>query len=297
MEITVTLNNGVAMPALGLGVFLAPPEETGEAVRVALETGYRLIDTAAAYFNERAVGQGIRDSGVDRGEIFVTTKLWVTQYGSESAMTGFEASLERLGLEYLDLYLLHWPLPSDFEATVAAYRTAERLLAEQRVRAVGVCNFMPHHLERLRAATEVPPAVNQIELNPFFQQRSAQRANAMSATLTQSWAPIGGSYLRHPEVAPAGTPTPLEHPLIRELAAKYGKTPAQVVIRWHLEHGFSVIPKSVHAERIVENFDVFDFSLAAAEVAAIDALETGRRGGGDPDHFTAESYPIDVEAQ
>lgn len=294
---TITLGHGVEMPALGLGVFLAPPEQTTPAVTTALQHGYRLVDTAAAYLNERAVGEGIRNSGVPRGELFITTKLWPGQYGHDEAMRGFDASLARLGLDYLDLYLLHWPVPTEFATTVQAYTAIEKLRSDGRVRAIGVCNFLPHHLQRLHDATGLTPALNQIELNPFYTQPDTCAANAQRGIVTQAWAPIGGTYARNPAAVTNGADAPLAHPLIVGIADKYGKTPAQVVIRWHLDRGRSAIPKSVRAERIVENFDVFDFALSADEIVQIDALDTGVRAGGDPETFTAESYPVDIDAQ
>lgn len=266
----ITLNNGIKMPALGLGVFLAPPEQTADAVATAIARGYRLIDTAAAYNNERQVGEGVRRSGIARSEMFVTTKLWVADYGHESARRAFEASLRRLGLDYIDLYLLHWPVPTDFDATVASYQVAEKLLAEGRIRAIGVANFQPHHLEKLIGRTDVVPAVNQVELNPYFTEQAVREANERYDIVTQSWSPIG------------------------ELASRYGKTPAQIILRWHLDHGFSAIPKSVTPSRIAENFDVFDFTLAPEEIGAIDALDTGKRAGSDPETFDRNSYPVTI---
>jgi diketogulonate reductase-like aldo/keto reductase len=294
---TIRLNNGVDMPQLGLGVFLSKPEETAQAVEVALQSGYRLVDTAAAYLNERAVGAGIRESGVPRSEVFVTTKLWVAQYGYDDALRAFDASLDRLGLDYLDLYLLHWPLPTEFERAVAAYKAAEYLLQPGRVRAIGVCNFLPHHLADLRGRTDVVPSVNQIELNPFFTQAELRQANTALGVVTESWAPIGGTYLRKPQSAPPSATSPLSHPAVIALAEKYRKTPAQVVLRWHIEHGLVAIPKSVKADRIKANLAVFDFSLTGEEMAQIDALDTGNRSGGDPETFTSSSYAVDVENQ
>lgn len=295
----LVLNNGVKMPALGLGVFLTPADQTAGAVSTAIQSGYRLIDTAAAYLNERAVGEGIRNSGVPREEIFITTKLWPGQYGYDEALRGFNGSLSRLGVDYVDLYLLHWPVPTDFGATVQAYKAIEKLRADGLIRAIGVCNFLPRHLQNLQDETGLVPALNQIELNPFYTQPATRTANAERGIVTQAWAPIGGTYtyMRNPNAVTHGADTPLKHPLVAELGEKYGKTPAQVVIRWHLDHGFSAIPKSVHKERIVENFDVFDFALTAEEIARIDALDTGVRAGGDPETFTANSYPTDVDAQ
>jgi diketogulonate reductase-like aldo/keto reductase len=290
----ITLNNAVEMPAFGLGVYQSTPEQTTGAVEAALANGYRLIDTAAAYFNERQVGEGLRRSGVARGEVFVTTKLWISDYGYESALRAFEASLRRLGLDYVDLYLLHWPTPSDFEATVASYRAAESLLADGRVRAIGVCNFSPKHLDDLMARTEVVPAVNQVELHPFFTQRELREAHARLRIVTQSWSPLGGVNV-YAASDPSAVRNPLEHPVIVELAKKYGKTPAQVVLRWHIEHGLSTIPKSVRPERIAENIRIFDFALTADEVAAIDALDTGARGGPDPEVVDTKLFPIKTE--
>jgi diketogulonate reductase-like aldo/keto reductase len=290
----ITLNNGVRMPAFGLGVYQSTPEQTTGAVEAALANGYRLIDTAAAYFNEPQVGEGLRRSGVARGEVFVTTKLWISDYGYESALRAFEASLRRLGLDYVDLYLLHWPTPSDFEATVASYRAAMKLLADGRVRAIGVSNFSPQHLDDLIARTEVVPAVNQVELHPFFNQRELRAAHARLGVVTQSWSPLGGVNV-YAAADPQAVKNPLEHPVIVGLAAKYGKTPAQVVLRWHIEHGLSAIPKSVRPERIAENIRIFDFALTADEVKAIDALDTGARGGPDPEIVDTKLFPIKTE--
>ena len=293
----LVLNNGVRMPALGLGVFLAPADQAAGAVSTAIQNGYRLIDTASAYLNERAVGEGVRNSGVPRDDLFITTKLWPGQYGYDEAMRGFDGSLSRLGLDYINLYLLHWPVPTNFAATVQAYKAIDKLRADGRIRAIGVCNFLPQHLQKLHEETGLVPALNQIELNPFYTQPETRAAHAERGIVTQAWAPIGGTYLRNKNAVTNGADTPLTHPLITGLADTYGKTPAQVIIRWHLDHGFSAIPKSVHTERIVENFDVFDFALTAEEIARIDALDTGVRAGGNPETFTADSYPTDVDAQ
>ena len=293
----LVLNNGVRMPALGLGVFLAPADQAAGAVSTAIQNGYRLIDTASAYLNERAVGEGVRNSGVPRDDLFITTKLWPGQYGYDEAMRGFDGSLSRLGLGYINLYLLHWPVPTNFAATVQAYKAIDKLRADGRIRAIGVCNFLPQHLQKLHEETGLVPALNQIELNPFYTQPETRAAHAERGIVTQAWAPIGGTYLRNKNAVTNGADTPLTHSLITGLADTYGKTPAQVIIRWHLDHGFSAIPKSVHTERIVENFDVFDFALTAEEIARIDALDTGVRAGGNPETFTADSYPTDVDAQ
>lgn len=285
----ITLNNGVRIPALGLGVYQSAPEETTDAVLTALHDGYRLIDTAAAYFNEREVGEAIARSDVDRSEIFVTTKVWISDYGYDSALRAFDVSLRKLGIEQLDLWLLHQPLPSDFERTIAAYKAAEKLLAEGRVRAIGVSNQTPKQLDELISRTDIVPAVNQIQVHPYYTQGEWRAANESHGILTQSWSPIGGSYVYR-----GADTNPLEDPVITALADKYAKTPAQVVLRWHLDHGFCAIPKSVRAHRIAENFDVFDFALTPDEVAAIDALDTGVRGGPDPDSLNLENagFPI-----
>jgi diketogulonate reductase-like aldo/keto reductase len=290
----ITLNNHVEMPAFGLGVYQSTPEQTTGAVEAALANGYRLIDTAAAYFNERQVGEGLRRSGVARSEIFVTTKLWISDYGYDSALRTFQASLRRLGLDYVDLYLLHWPTPSNFEATIESYRAAEKLFADGQARAIGVSNFSPKHLEDLIARTEVVPAVNQVELHPFFTQRELRAAHARLGVITQAWSPLGGVNV-YAAADPQAVKNPLEHPVIVGLAAKYGKTPAQVVLRWHIEHGRSAIPKSVRPERIAENIRIFDFTLTADEVAAIDALDTGARGGPDPEIVDTKLFPIKTE--
>jgi diketogulonate reductase-like aldo/keto reductase len=289
----LTLNNAVTLPALGLGVFQSPPAETTAAVETALGDGYRLIDTAAAYDNEREVGEGIRRSGVDRDEIFVTTKLWFSDYGYDAAHVGFEASLRRLGLDHVDLYLLHQPVPAHFEDTIGAYKAAETFLADGRARAIGVSNFSGEHLRRLLEGAEVVPAVNQVELHPYFTQPALREAHAELGIVTQAWSPLGGVLVYVPGADESRGP--LTDPVITDLAATYGKTPAQVILRWHIEHGFCAIPKSVKPHRIAENFDVFDFALEAEEVTAIDALDKGVRGGPNPETLGPETYPKVVD--
>jgi diketogulonate reductase-like aldo/keto reductase len=290
----VTLNNGTKMPAIGLGVLgRDTPDLVAPAVEQAIATGYRLIDTAASYRNEKQVGEGIERSGIDRSEVFVTTKLWLTQYGYEEALRGFDASLRRLRLDYVDLYLLHWPLPSNFEATIQSYRAAEKLLKDGRARAIGVSNFSPGHLRKLLEHAETMPAVNQIELHPFFNQRVAREAHARLGIRTQAWSPLGGSVRLFGH--PSNSGEPLVNSAITALAKKHSKTPAQIILRWHIEHNICVIPKSFRAARIVENFDVFDFTLSAKEVAEIDALDTGIRSGPDPEVVHATTFPISVE--
>lgn len=279
---TITLNNGVRMPALGLGVYQSTPQETAGAVEAALREGYRLIDTAAVYGNEKEVGEGLTRSGLDRGEVFVTTKLWLDDYGYDAALRGFDTSLANLGLDHVDLYLLHWPAPASFDETVASYRAAERLLADGRARAIGVCNHTAEHLRQLVERTGVVPAVNQVELHPYFTQREVREAGAGLGVVTQSWSPLGGVNL-YWEGGRSAAKNPLDHPAVHAAAARHGRTPAQVVLRWHLDSGLAAIPKSVRPHRIAENIDVFGFTLTAEEVAAIDAIDTGVRGGPDPD--------------
>ncbi len=289
-----TLNNGVQMPALGLGVYQSSPEETVSAVATALATGYRLIDTAAAYGNEAQVGQAVRASGVDRSDVFVTTKAWISDYGYDGTLHAFDRSQRLLDLDNLDLYLLHWPMPTDFEATLGAWRAAEKLLADGRVRAIGVSNFSPKHLEGLIARSEVVPAVNQVELHPFFVQEAVQAADKKLGIVTQAWSPIGGVN-RYMQGDSQQLLDPLAHPTVIALASKYRKTPAQIVLRWHLELGISAIPKSVKSRRIVENADVFDFSLEGEEVRAISALDTGVRGGPDPELVNTDLFSFKIE--
>lgn len=283
----LTLNNGVRMPVLGLGVFQSPPDETVPAVETALRDGYRLIDTAAAYANEEEVGEGIRRSDVDREDVFVTTKLWLTDYGYDSTLRAFDTSLANLGIDYLDLYLLHQPINARFEVELDSYRAAEKLLADGRVRAIGVSNHTPRHLTDLMEHTDIVPAVNQVELHPHFIQRDLRAFHAEHGIATQCWSPIGGIARYRPG---DGTTDPLREPVVTGLADRYGKTPAQAILRWHIEHGLCAIPKSVKAHRIAENFDVFDFRLTPDEVAAIDALDTGVRGGPDPDTVQLDSF-------
>jgi diketogulonate reductase-like aldo/keto reductase len=286
----LTLNNGVEMPALGLGVFQTPPEETRDAVRAALGAGYRHIDTAAAYGNERQVGEAIHISGLDRSEVFLETKIWISDYGYDETLRGFEKSARKLGVEEIDLLILHQPLPSAFERTLEAYRALETLLADGKVRAIGVSNFMVEHLTTLLQRSTVAPAVNQIECHPYFQQREVQGLNAEHGILTQAWSPIGGiTFYRD-----GSDGSTLDDPVIADIARTQAKTPAQVMLRWGLQHGRSVIPKSTKPGRIAENLNVFDFELAAEEIAAIDGLDTGRRGGPEPDAITLDAFGREI---
>ncbi|WP_316862015.1 aldo/keto reductase [uncultured Cohaesibacter sp.] len=291
---TITLNNGVTMPAVGLGVYRSSPEDTGGAVKAALDAGYRMIDTAAAYRNETEVGEAIRESDVARDDIFIQTKLWISDYSYDSAMHGFERSMKKLGFDQLDLYLLHQPSPAEFDRTVGAYKAAEKLMADGRIRAIGVSNFSPAHIERLMEETDIVPAVNQVELHPFFTQKALIDFHKKHNILTQAWSPIGGvqRYWRE-DAKPEDDP--LTHPAIAALAKKYGKSPAQIILRWHLVLGISIIPKSVNPIRILENFDIFDFALTAEDIASIDALDTGKRGGPDPEHSDRKAFPFVIE--
>ncbi|WP_330336899.1 aldo/keto reductase [Streptomyces sp. NBC_00557] len=268
----IILNNGIEMPQLGYGVWQVPDDEAERTVALALEAGYRSIDTAAVYGNEEGTGRAIAASGLPREEIFVTTKLWNADHGYDAALRAFDASLARLGLDYIDLYLIHWPLPAR-DAYVDTYKALEKLLSDGRVRAIGVSNFLNEHLERLIAETSVIPAVDQIELHPHLQQHAAREFHAEQGIATEAWSPLGqGKGL-------------LEVPAIVAIAQKHGRTPAQVVLRWHIQLGNIVIPKSVTPSRIKENIEVFDFSLDDEDLAAISALNEDRRLGPDPATF------------
>lgn len=274
-----TLNNGVEIPVIGLGVFQTPPAETVDAVLAALETGYRHIDTAAAYGNEREVGDAVRRYGLARDDIFIETKVWVSDYGYDAALHAFDKSAAKLGIDVIDLLILHQPRVEDFELTIAAYRALEKLLADGRVRSIGISNFTPALLERFLPEVEVVPAVNQIELHPYFTQVANVEADDDAGILTQCWSPIGG--ITHYSGSEAtGT---LTDEILRGIGERHGKTPAQVMLRWHVQEGRQVIPKSTRAARIAENFDIFDFALSDHDLAAIGALDKGVRGGPDPD--------------
>ena len=269
---SLTLNTGAEIPQLGFGVFKVSPQETVDAVGAALAAGYRSIDTAALYGNEREVGEAIAASGIPREELFVTTKLWNDKQAREDALRAFDESIGLLGLDYVDLYLIHWPAP-EADRYVEAWRTLEELQADGRARAIGVSNFQPAHLQRLLDETDTVPALNQIELHPLLQQEELRRFHAEHGILTEAWGPLarGGELL--------------EHPTIASLAERYDKTPAQVVLRWHMDVGNVAIPKSVTPARIAENLDVFDFSLATDDLAAIERLDANGRTGPDPDQF------------
>jgi diketogulonate reductase-like aldo/keto reductase len=282
----LTLNNDIEIPALGLGVFQTPPDETRAAVEAALTTGYRHIDTAAAYGNEREVGEAIHGSGLAREQVFIETKIWISDYGYDQTLHGFEKSAAKLGVDQIDLLILHQALPSDLDKTLEAYRALETLLEDGKVRAIGVSNFMVDHLTSLLEKSGVVPAVNQIEFHPYFQQREVQAFGAEHGILTQAWSPIGGiTFYRD-----GSHGSTLEDPVIGQIAEAHSKSPAQVMLRWHLQEGRSVIPKSTKPHRIAENFDVSDFNLTDEEVAAIDALDTDQRGGPEPSDITLEGF-------
>ena len=287
---TITLNNGVTMPALGYGVFQTPPDETQAAVSTALETGYRHIDTAAAYGNEVGVGEAIRRSGLPRDELFVETKVWISDYGYDATLHAFDKSAGKLGLEQLDLFILHQALPDEFHLTLDAYRALEKLQADGLVRAIGVSNFMPDHLDRLLQESAVVPAVNQIEVHPYFRQPEVLAADATHGILSQAWSPIGGiTFYRD-----GSHGSTLQDPTIAGIAEAHGKSAAQVMLRWHLQGGRPAITKSVTPSRISENFDVFDFDLTSEQLDAIDALDTGVRGGPDPEAITRATFGRDI---
>jgi diketogulonate reductase-like aldo/keto reductase len=275
---TYTLNNGVTIPVVGLGVFQTPPAETTAAVEHALSTGYRHVDTAAAYRNEREVGAAIRASGIPRDEVFLETKIWVSDYGYEQTLHAFDLATGKLGLDTIDLLILHQPAVHEFDRTVGAYRALEKLLADGGVRAIGVSNFTPASLDRLLAQVDVVPAV---KLHPYFTQQATRSADDTHGILTQAWSPIGGITFYGGYDGP-GRST-LTDPVIGEIATRVDRTPAQVMLRWHLQQGRQVIPKSTNPQRIAENVALFDFTLTAEDLARIDALDTGIRSGPDPD--------------
>lgn len=269
---TLTLNNGVPLPQLGFGVFLIPPDETAAAVTTALEAGYRLIDTAQGYQNEQGVGEAISRSDIPRDEVFITTKLANGQHGYDQTMAAFEASAKRLGVEVVDLFLIHWPLPM-FDQYVDTWRAFEQLLADGQVRSIGVSNFEIEHLERLASETDITPAINQVELHPEFPQQDLREYHSSHGILTESWGPLGQN---------KGL---LDNPRIVAMARSLGRTPAQVILRWHIQIGNVVIPKSVTPDRIEENINVFDFELSPTDLENIDELNIGRRLGPHPNEF------------
>jgi 2,5-diketo-D-gluconate reductase A len=269
----ITLNNGRSIPQLGFGVFQIEPKDTAEAVSTALKAGYRHIDTAEMYGNEREVGEAVAKSGLDRADIFVTSKLSNDAHLPEDARLAFELSLQELGFDYLDLFLIHWPLPTRYDGDfVSTWKTLEEFYRDGRARSIGVSNFQPHHLRRLHENTEVPPAVNQIEVHPFLTQDEVRGFCAEHGIAVEAWSPIGQGL-------------ELDDPTIVSIAQRVGKTPAQVILRWHIQRGDIIFPKSVTPSRVKENFDIFDFELADGDVAEISALNKDQRTGPDPDKF------------
>jgi 2,5-diketo-D-gluconate reductase A len=265
---TVRLNDGTQIPQLGFGVFQVEPEQTQSVVEGALEIGYRHLDTAAAYRNEKGVGEAIAASGIPRADLWITTKLWNAAHQRDKALAAIDRSLELLGLDYVDLYLIHWPLPM-FDEYVEAWKTLEEIAASGKAKSIGVSNFLPEHLERVFAESDVVPSVNQIELHPEFQQRELVEFCRAHDIAIEAWSPLAsGNIVDREDVA--------------EIAEKYGKTPAQVTLRWHLDEGRIVFPKSNNPGRQKENFEILDFSLTAEELAVFDALDQGKRIGADP---------------
>lgn len=267
---TKTLNNGLEMPIFGLGVFRVKDEAAAVySVQTALEAGYRMIDTAAAYGNEEYVGRALRESGVRRDDVFITTKLWNANIREHRVREGLEASLEKLGVSYVDLYLVHWPVP---ELYLDAWKKMEQFYREGLVKAIGVCNCNPHHLDEILSIAEIVPAVNQVELHPYFNQSALRAYCGQHDIVVEGWSPLANGGL-------------LDNEVLCELSGRHGKTPAQIVLRWHLQHNLVCIPKSVHSKYIYENADIFDFSLSTEEMDLIDYLDTGKRLFWDPDHF------------
>ncbi|HEY5353829.1 MAG TPA: aldo/keto reductase [Streptosporangiaceae bacterium] len=269
----VMLNNGRSIPQFGFGVFQVKPEDTVEAVTTALKTGYRHIDAAEMYGNEKEVGEAVAKSGLDRSEVFVTSKLNNDAHLPDDARAAFDASLKALGFDYIDLFLIHWPLPTRYDGDfVSTWRTLEEFYRDGRARSIGVSNFQPHHIRRLHAEAEIPPAVNQIEVHPYLTQDDVRGFCAEHQIAIEGWSPIAQGDV-------------LEDPTIKEIAERAGKTPAQVVLRWHIERGDIIFPKSVTPARVRENFAIFDFELSGEDVEAISALNKNERTGPDPDTF------------
>ena len=269
----VMLNNGRTIPQLGFGVFQVRPEDTVEAVSTALQVGYRHIDTAEMYGNEKEVGEAVAKSGLARADVFVTSKLSNDAHLPDDARAAFDLSLEELGLDYVDLFLIHWPLPTRYDGDfVSTWRTLEEFYRDGRARSIGVSNFQPHHIRRLHAEAEIPPAINQIEVHPYLTQDDVRAFCAEHQIAVEGWSPIAQGDV-------------LEDPTINEIAERAGQTPAQVVLRWHIERGDIIFPKSVTASRIRENFDIFGFELSGEDVEAISALNKNERTGPDPDTF------------
>jgi 2,5-diketo-D-gluconate reductase A len=268
---SITLNDGSAIPQVGLGVWQTPREDTERVVATALDAGYRHIDTAAGYANEREVGRAVANSGLPREDVFVVTKLWNADQGYDSTLAAFDASMDRLGFDYLDLYLIHWPVPEK-NAFVDTFKAFAHLRDQGRIRSIGVSNFEPEHLRILVDGTGIVPAINQVELHPLLQQQELREAHAQLGVATEAWSPLGQGSL-------------LTNPIVTAIANAHGKTAAQSLIRWHIQLGNIVIPKSVTPGRIVSNFNVFDFQLSEQDMASISSLGDGTRLGPDPRTF------------
>jgi 2,5-diketo-D-gluconate reductase A len=269
----ITLNNGQVIPQFGFGVFQIDPQDTAAAVSTALEAGYRHIDTAEMYGNEAEVGEAVAKSGLDRGDVFVTSKLSNNAHEPGAAREAFDATLKALGFDYVDLFLIHWPLPARYGGDfVSTWKTLEEFYREGRARSIGVSNFQPHHLRRLHGESDIIPAVNQIEVHPYLTQDDVRAFCAEHQIAVEAWSPLGQGRV-------------LDDPVIRSAAERAGKTPAQVVLRWHIQRGDIVFPKSVTPERVRENIDIFDFELPAADVENISMLNKDERSGPDPDKF------------
>jgi 2,5-diketo-D-gluconate reductase A len=269
----ITLSNGQTIPQLGFGVFLVPPEQTAEAVSTALATGYRHIDTAEMYGNEREVGEAVAKSGLGRAEVFITSKLNNDSHEPDDARRAFDGTLAALGSDYVDLFLIHWPLPTRYGGDfVSTWKVLEEFYRDGRARSIGVSNFQPHHLRRLHEESQIPPAVNQIELHPFLTQDELRAFCAEHTIAIEAWSPIArGRIMNDPEIT--------------SIAERIGKTPAQVVLRWHIQHGRIIFPKSVNPARVKENFDIFDFELSAEDAEIVGGLNRNERTGPDPDTF------------
>ena len=279
---TIDLNNGVSIPQLGFGVFQIDPDETKDATLQAFEVGYRHIDTAQMYGNEKGVGEAIAESGIARDEIFVTSKLNNGFHAHDDALREFDGTLEKLGLDQVDLFLIHWPLPTLYDGDfVSTWKTLTEFVQDGRAKAVGVSNFQVPHLERLAAETDVVPAVNQIEVHPYVLNDEVRAYGAAHGMLTEAWSPIAQGKV-------------LSDPVVVEIAEAVGRTPAQAVLRWHVQRGDIVFPKSTTPSRMEENFAIFDFELSADELSAIDGLDTGRRGGPEPEAITLENFGMDI---
>lgn len=266
---SIPLNDGNAIPQLGLGVYKVDDDEAERASSIALEVGYRHLDTAEYYANEAGVGRALRASGLPRDDVFVTTKVWNDQQGYESTLLSFDRSMKRLGLDVVDLYLIHWPAPRQ-DLYIETYRALEKIREEGRARSIGVSNFQTHHLERLLGETDIVPVINQVEVQPWLQQRDLRAFGDARHIVTEAWSPLARGRI-------------LDEPTLTSLASKYGVSTAQIVIRWHLQSGLVVIPKSVTPSRIAENFDVFGFELSPDDLATIDGLDSGERVGSHPD--------------